>query len=143
MNRPPLTFEINDIKIKMTYGLQMDLQRLVPDATQAVDLIMEDPYLRDFVLRRALTNSPKSIKEEDNLIKPEELEELDPDHLIDLLDWITGHLMYFFVKSASNLARHGADMKEVLDRLTPSQTGSTPSASETPPAGPSELSKES
>lgn len=135
--RPPLEFQINDMKIKWTYGLQIDIQRMIPDAPQVITLLTTDPYLRDFVVRRALTNSGKSITAEDELIAAEAIDS-DPDAILDLLDWISGHLMYFFTKSARSAARLGTEHRDELTRLMPSLIGSEDSASTTPVAGPSE-----
>lgn len=141
MQRPDLELTIGDQTIKMTYGLQSDLQRVMPDVSQVLSLLTTDPYLRDWVVRRALTKSTKSIEKEEDLISHDEIT-LDPDEILVLLDWVAEHLTYFFGKSAGTASRLGTEYQEQLARLLPSTTGSQTSPSTTQSAGDSESSKD-
>jgi hypothetical protein len=113
MERPALTFKAGESEIRWTYGLQLDLQRLVPDAENTISAIMGEPFVRDYMIRRALTLVKKSIADEKDLIAVEDVE-LDPDEALALLDWVSGHLLYFFTKSAKNLSLQGDAVKASL-----------------------------
>jgi hypothetical protein len=121
--RPPLEFSTGSYTVKWTYGLQMDIQRLLPDTSQLISMLTSDIYLRDFVIRRALTPLKGSITEEKDLIAAEDIE-LDPEQLLDLLDFVSSHLNYFFTMSARKAAQIGADYQNELGHLTQSATGS-------------------
>lgn len=140
MDRPSLTHKAGETEIRWTYGLQLDLQRLIPDSENTIVSILSDPFVRDYLVRRALTPLKKSITDEKELISVEDIE-LDPDQVLALLNWLSGHLMYFFTTSARNLAAQGAEVKESLPSLL-SMSGSEASASKTDSAGPSESAKE-
>ena len=122
MDRPPLTFKVGDKELRWTYGLQLDVQRLVPDAENTISAIMSDPYIRDYLVRRALTDKKGSITDAEDLIKIEDVD-IDPDEVLALLNWVAGHLMYFFLVTARNLAAQGAEFKAGLPSV-PSTTGS-------------------
>ena len=141
LTRPPLKKKFGTFEIKLTYGLQLDLQRMIPDPTEVMNLLINDPYLRDWIIRRVLTDKASSVTEEAQLISYEEIT-LDPDEILDLLDWVSGHLMYFFGKSAAKATRLGEQYKDQLAQLIPSSIGSTDSLSLTESAGPSDASKE-
>jgi hypothetical protein len=115
MKRPDLTFTAGDQEIRWTYGLQLDLQRLVPDTENVIAAIMGDTYVRDYLVRRALTPLKKSVLDEAELITAEEID-LDPDQVLELLEWISGHLLHFFAKSVTNLMAQGAEFKESLPK---------------------------
>lgn len=137
LKRPALKQIFGGTEVKMTYGLQLDLQRYMSDPTQVISMLTSDPYLRDWVIRRALTPATKSIVEEADLIKPEDIT-LDPDECLALLDWCAEHVTYFLGKSASSAAHLGKNYQELLGPLMPSTTGSASSPSTTPSAGLSE-----
>lgn len=128
MERPALTHTVGEKEIKWTYGLQRDMERMLPDAEQAITEVLTNPYTRDYLVRRALTDIKKSVTDEAELIAIEDID-LDPDEQLALLDWVTGHLLYFFSRSAANLSRQGLSFKTTLDQLAPSTTGSEASAS--------------
>ena len=121
---PSRTYTAGDKEIRMCHGLMCDFQRMVPDATSAASFILSDPFTRDYLVRRALTDSRKSIEKEEDLIA-HELIELDTDEILALIDWIAEHLLYFFVRSAENFSNLASRME-------------IPKADETPPAPPSE-----
>ncbi len=141
MKRPPLSLEIGEYTIKMTYGLQMDLQKLLPDPEQVISLLTADAYLRDIVVRRALTPAEKPVKDDEDLISANEID-LDPDQIVEVLDFVAGHLVYFFGNTASSAARLGGQYQEKLAQLLHSMNGSQTSPSTTPSAGLSDVSKE-
>jgi hypothetical protein len=149
MERPPLVFEFSEGSgrepLKMTYGLEMDLRRLLPDPNTAMQLVLVDPFTQDFVIRRCLTDKKKIITDIDELIPVEEVD-LDSDELDKLLIWAVEHAIYFFVKRTAGMGELGQRMEPQFpsrqDQMKPSTSGSENSASTTPSAGPSDVSKE-
>lgn len=133
--RPPLKHTVKldgggELEIKMSYGLFNDLQRTTPDPAAVLDTMLADPYTRDYVIRRCLTQSNKMITDPDkDLIPPEEVDLADPDEIEKLLSWVSGHLLYFFAISAGGLRRLGEAFKA---NLNPEQDQSAPSTSGSP-----------
>lgn len=123
LNPPSRTFSCGGHEIRMCHGLMCDFQRVVPDAATAVDYILNDPYVRDYLVRRALTPSKKSIEKLEDLIDHEEID-LDTDEVLALIEWISEHLLYFFVKSAENLSKVADRLKPQMDPPPQSEDGS-------------------
>lgn len=142
MQRPDLKIEIcvgeDSRSIRWTYGLSQDIQRLVPDFGAAVSDIVGDPNVRDYIVRRCLTDKKGVVKSEDELVDFEEIDELDPEEVVKLLEWVGAHLLYFFASSAANMRRQAAEFSSELGLSSPSTSGSADSASTTPSAGPSD-----
>ena len=135
MEKPPLSFKVGDKEIKMTYGLEMDLRRLLPGLEAVTNLIMEDPHTQDYVIRRCLTDYKGLIKSFDDLIPAEEVE-ATTEEIEGLLLWVAEHMLYFFAKRMSRMEELGVQVTKILPK--PTSSGSSPSASKTPSAGPSE-----
>lgn len=133
--RPPLSIEVGGQSYKMTYGMEMDLRRLLPDPSATIELIMADPFTQDYVLRRVLTPVNKIVTNPDELISAEEIE-LSPDEVEEVLSWAAAHALYFFAKRTASMAQLGVQFQSALPK--PSKNGSEDSASTTPSAGPSE-----
>jgi len=134
IQRPPLTVTVKqedgtEKTIKLTYGLHQDLQRLVPDPASLIETITSDPYTRDYVIRRCLTDSKKIItKPDEELIPAENVQIDDPDEIDKILQWVAGHMLYFFATSAGGLKQLGeifrAQFAPSTDQPDPSTTGS-------------------
>jgi hypothetical protein len=138
--RPPLKITLSDDRVvKMTYGLEMDIRRMLPDPSTAMQLVMNDPFTQDYIIRRCLTNLNRMV------VNPEELAEdvgdLVPDDTEALLIWAVEHVIYFFVKRAAALGEMGSKY-QVPVPPTPSANGSPDSNTTTQSAGPSESTKE-
>jgi hypothetical protein len=133
--RPPLTIEVNGETIKMTYGLEMDLRRMLPDPLSALTLIRDDVYTQDYLVRRVLTPVKKIVTDPADLISMEEVD-ITSEDVENILTWATEHALYFFVKRTLELAKLGVQYKQALP--THSTSGSEDSATTTPSAGPSE-----
>jgi hypothetical protein len=132
---PPLTLVLgDDVVIKMTYGLEMDLRRLLPDPNSAMQLIMSDPGTQDYVVRRCLTDKREIITDPDKLIQAEDVT-INSEQVEQLLMWVLGHILYFFVRRTSKLQPLGVRFKLALPTLT--TNGSENSPLTTPSAGPS------
>lgn len=116
MKRPELTHTAGETEIRWTYGLQLDLQRLMPDSDTVMMSLMGDTFTRDYVLRRALTPIKKSVTSHEELVPIEDIE-LDPDQILALLNWVAEHMLYFFVTTANNLVTVGAEFKGSLPSL--------------------------
>lgn len=130
LQRPSLTYTVKleegaEKTIKLSYGLFQDLQRLVPDAALLVDTIAADPNTRDYLIRRCLTDTKKFVKDWDELADAETLGLDDPDEINGLLQWVTGHLLYFFGISAGGLKQLSERLAQKLsDQPAPSTLGS-------------------
>lgn len=142
MKRPELKIEISvgedKRAVKWTYGLSNDIQRLVPDFGAVISDVIGDPTLRDYMVRRALTDTKGIVTNEDQLVSFDTLDDMDPEEVLKLINWISEHLLYFFATSAGNMSRQAKVYSAELGLLNPSTNGSEASASTTPPAGPSE-----
>lgn len=124
MERPPIELEVFGKTVKWTYGLSNDIQRLVPDPGAAIDSFLQQPYTRDYVIRRVLTDKKGVITDESELIPYEQIDDLDSDDIVKMLDWVTGHLLYFFANSAAFIRRQGEAFKAALPQSAPSNSGS-------------------
>jgi hypothetical protein len=141
---PPLTHtverESGPYDIKMTYGLEMDLRRLLPDPGTAMQLAMTDVFTQDYLVRRCLTKSAKMIRNDEDLIPVEDVD-ISTDDADALIMWVLEHQLYFFTKRARGVSELAARQKAELQQSR-STIGSEPSPSTTPSAGPSDVSKE-
>jgi len=142
VERPPLRIDLEgNQEVKMTYGLEMDLRRMLPNAQSALQLVMHDSYTQDYIVRRCLTDITKPIKSEEDLVPVEQVN-LSSDDTERLLMWAVEHVLYFFVKRAKSMTQLGARYQNLLPKKeessTPSENGSENSASPTPSAGPTE-----
>jgi hypothetical protein len=122
MDKPKLTYKLGEREIRWTYGLQLDIQRIVPDAESLMATIMSEPSVRDYLVRRCLTDKKGSVENADELVKIEDVE-LDPEEVLGLLNWISSQLLHFFMNSAKNLAEQTAAFKAALPSM-PSTAGS-------------------
>lgn len=100
----------------MTYGLFNEIMKVIPNPAQITDLIINDPFLRDYVIRRVLTGN-KRVETEEDLIDPFDLD-LDIDDLDDLVAWIGEHVLHFFMKSAEKTAKIGERYQSTVEELT-------------------------
>lgn len=132
--RPDLLIKIGEKTVKMTYGLEMDIRRMLPDPVSALQLIQTDPYTQDYIVRRVLTEKNEMILDPALLVPQSEVD-IDSDQVEKILSWAAEHALYFFVKRTVEMAKLGVRYQQALP--TPSKTGSETSASETPSAGPS------
>lgn len=101
----------------MSYGLFNEIMKVVPSPEQITDLVVKDPYLRDYVVRRMLTVGP--VKEDTDLVDPFDLD-IDIFELDALVSWVAEHVLHFFMKSAAKTAAIGGKYQEPLQALTQS-----------------------
>jgi hypothetical protein len=140
MEKPSLHFEfppeLERAPLKMTYGLEMDIRRLLPDPQTAVQLLLADPYTQDYVLRRCLTDTKKVVTKPDEELIPYEDIDLDSDTVDRLLMWAAEHAIYFFAKRTAGVANLGVQFAALMTpQPVPSSSGSENSTSKTPSAG--------
>jgi hypothetical protein len=136
---PNLFFEFKDDareKIKMTYGLEMDIRRMLPDPGTAMELALSDPVTQDYIIRRCLTPVNKMVTDFKDLV-PEDEVTIDADERDALLMWAVEHALYFFAKRTLGLARLTQKIGQALPNLQPQPLpiGSNDSASLNPSAG--------
>lgn len=108
----PDVLVVGDLRLKMTYGLLSDIQKILPDPEQAIVYITSDAYVRDYIIRRCLTPSKACITHEDQLIKAEEVD-LTTTETSTVLDWAAGHVLSFFIRSAQGLRQHAMELKKL------------------------------
>lgn len=119
--RPDLSIKIGDREIKMVYGMEMDLRRLLPDPQSAMQLVMNDAFTQDYIVRRCLTDTKKMIIQSEELIDFEEVD-ITSEDVERLLKWVVEHTLYFFLKRASAMAELASVYK--TDQTRPSTAGS-------------------
>lgn len=146
LDKPDLRFEFppeaDRAPLKMTYGLEMDIRRMLPDPETAMHLMLSDPFTQDYVIRRCLTPLNKIITDPEKELIPAEEVNLDGDTTEALLMWAAQHAIYFFAKRTAGLANLGVQFHELMKaQQPPSSDGSENSPSKTPSAGDSDASK--
>lgn len=112
----PLTVNGEKIDIVMSYGLFNEIMKVIPNPGQITDLVISDPFLRDYVVRRMLTGNKRVEKDED-LVDPFELD-IDLDELDGLVTWVAEHVLHFFMKSAAKTAKIGEKYQGTAEHLT-------------------------
>lgn len=139
MKRPELRFEfppeLDRAPLKMTYGLEMDIRRMLPDPQTAISLLLADPFTQDYIVRRCLTDKKGIITNADELITPDDID-IDSETTEKLLMWAAEHALYFFAKRTAGLANLGVQFEGLIkDQQPPSSNGSEDLPSKTPSAG--------
>lgn len=118
--KPSRTFDItvNGEKstITMSYGLFNEVMKVIPSPAQVNELLITNPFLRDFVIRRMLTGN-KPVASDDDLIDAFDLD-IEIDELDDLVSWVGEHVLHFFMKSAEKTAKIGEKYQETVQELT-------------------------
>lgn len=132
--RPDLYLFVGDRRIKMTYGLELDIRRMLPDPVSALQLIRDDVYTQDYIVRRVLTEKNGIVTNPDELV-PSDQVDITSDEVENILTWAAEHALYFFVKRTLEMAKLGVRYNQALPK--PSTDGSENSPSTTPSAGPS------
>lgn len=106
MERPSLThtITINDEprEIKMVFSLLQDILKIVGGLENIEALILSDPFMRDFVVARALTPGKGSKLKPEELVDLDEID-LDYQDIVSLIAWISAHIVFFTVASAKSL----------------------------------------
>jgi hypothetical protein len=145
VERPNLEFILKQgsgepLVIKMTYGLFNEIMNVIPNPEDIGSLLIRDPGLRDYVIRRMITGNKRIVAETD-LIDPFEMD-VDIADLDDLVIWVGDHVLYFFMNSATKVAKMGERYEETIRQLALSKNGAEASPSQTPSAGASTAAKE-
>lgn len=129
IEKPSRTFDIkvgDDTQtITMSWALQQELMKVIPQPENIAALLIQDFYLREYIVRRVLTGKKKVTSDED-LIDLFELE-LDDDAVEALIMWVVDHILYFFTDTASKslaLGERYSEKMKALTRSAQSQTGS-------------------
>lgn len=104
--------------IKMSYGLFQELLKIIPSVENLDNLMVNDPYLRDYVIRRVLTGN-KHVSEDSDLVDPFELD-VDLADIDDLAAWVMEHILHFFLKTATKTASVAEKYRGQLETLTQS-----------------------
>lgn len=125
--KPSRTFDLTvggeKTTLTMSYGLFNEILKVIPNPGQITDLVISDPFLRDYVVRRMLTGNKRVQKDED-LVDPFDLD-IDLDELDDLVAWVAEHVLHFFMKSAEKTAKIGEKYQATAEKLTQSSQSLT------------------
>ncbi len=119
------TFDIKvngrDHTIKMSFGLLNTLCRKVGDIEAAAVMAL-DTNLRDAILVELLSERGANGK----IIEPVDLEviEVDPDAVIDLIDWAGTHVLDFFLKGLERTKKLQEANTGRIKALIPTLAGS-------------------
>lgn len=115
-------FNLSDgLEIKMTYGLQNRLAKLIQNVTN-VSLILTDPQIQEAVI----VNIFNKYDKKGQVVAEADLEEVmyDPIEIQTLLVWVTEHLTNFFLLNLQSMTRIvGVYQKEVESSLKPLTDG--------------------
>jgi hypothetical protein len=119
--RPDRTYKMKvdgEVKtITMSYGLFNEIMRVVPSPENITDLIIKDPYLRDYVIRRMLT--PGRIEKDEDMVDSFDLD-IDIEDLDGLVGWVGEHVLHFFMKSGAKMLAVSEKYQETIATLTQS-----------------------
>lgn len=125
IQRPARTFDIDvngeNTTITMSYGLFNEIMKVVPKPENIGDLLIQDPFLRDYIVRRMLTGNKKVTSDED-LVDAFDCD-VDIERLDELVAWVGDHILHFFITSARKTAVLGEKYTETITQLTQSQSG--------------------
>lgn len=86
-------------EIKMSFGLFNDVMRILGGTEDAVEVLISDPSVRGFVIRRLFTLAQHPIDQVEDLINPFEID-LDPLEMDDVIAWVADHVMHFTLSTA-------------------------------------------
>jgi hypothetical protein len=116
-----ITVNGKEHEIKMTFGLLNNLCRKVGDI-EAAAVIALDTTLRDSILIELLSSRGANGK----IIEPIDLDvvEVEPDAIIDLIDWAGTHVLDFFLKGLERTKKLQEANTGRIKALIPSSTGS-------------------
>lgn len=116
-----ITYNDTEREIKMSFGLLNNLCRKVGDI-EAASIIALDTNLRDAVLIELLSTRDAKGK----IIEPIDLDTLDvePDAIIDLIDWAGSHVLDFFLKGLERTKKLQESNTTRVKALIPTSPGS-------------------
>lgn len=143
VTRPEKTLKLAEsgTELTMNYVVFNDILRFVGGIDEAMISIMTNQEVRDLIIRRLMTDNKKPIQDIKDLISPEEMD-VDIFEIEDMLTWVMEHVTYFFMRTATSMQVSVSKYPEMLAKMkmssNPSENGSTPSATSTKSAGPTE-----
>lgn len=127
LKKPANSFhlKINDEErdIKMSFALLQEIMKVIPSPENIASLLIQDFYLREYVVRRVLTGN-KRVVSDDDLIDLFDLE-FEDEALDDLVLWVTDHILYFFTNTVEKSLNLGVRYKEKMAGLIPSNPSPT------------------
>lgn len=125
------TLKVNgeDREVFMSFGLLNELTTIVGDPGAIASLTL-NPEMRNKVLAAALAKRKKSGKVEETI----DIDDVDITitDMENVLDWVSGHVMSFFVRSLRKVAAVNEKYEAPLKDLVSSLVGSKTSASANP-----------
>lgn len=129
IQKPARTFKLKidneTTEVVMSFALFQEIMKVIPNPENVTQLLVQDFYLREYVIRRVLTGN-KAIVSDDDLFDLF-AHEVDEEAANDLILWVTDHILYFFTTTAEKSVKLGVKYQEQITNLTQSvqsQTGS-------------------
>lgn len=127
LQKPARTFDLTvngeTQTIVMSYALFNEIMRVIPSPEQITSLLVSDPYLRDYVIRRMLTGN-KKVENDEDLIDAFDVD-VDVFQLDELVSWVGEHVLHFFMNSAAKAAGIAVKYQGTLTELTQSSQSQT------------------
>lgn len=129
LQKPATKFELKvngePTTIFMSFAMFQEIMKVIPSPENVASLLIQDFYLREYVVRRLLTGK-KTVKSDEDLVDLFDVE-LDDEAVDELILWVTDHILYFFTKTAERSLKLGEKYSGQMKSLTQSvqsQTGS-------------------
>jgi len=107
-------------EVKMTYGLLNELARVIGDI-DVIPMIGIEADVRDSIIRAIFSkrDAQGKIKQEVDIFNFD----IDVDDLQDLLEWVGGHVLDFFLTSLERGKINGEKQEKRLKALTSISSG--------------------
>jgi hypothetical protein len=97
---PNKTLTVDGTELLMSYGMFNDIMRIIGSAEEAVEYLMNDPGVRDNVIRRLFTPElRKPVENIEDLINPWDIP-VSPLELDIIIAWVADHVMHFTMSTA-------------------------------------------
>ncbi len=129
--RPDKSLKVDSLEepIVMTYVVFNDILRFTGTVDEALNSVMTSQETRDLILRRLLSDAKKPIRDIDELVPVEHVDEIGLDffEIQDILGWTMEHITYFFMSQGLQMQQRMARFPEMLEKMSssPSENGST------------------
>lgn len=86
-------------ELLMSYGMFQDIMRLIGANEDAVDLLINDAEVRNYVICRLFTDLKRPIETLEELINPYDIP-LSPLELDSVIAWVSDHVLHFTVSTS-------------------------------------------
>jgi hypothetical protein len=127
IDKPARTFDLTingeATKVVMSFAMFQEIMKVIPSPENIAHLLIQDFYLREYVVRRLLTGK-KTVNSDEDMVDLFELN-LDDDAVDEMILWITDHILYFFTSTAEKSMVLGSKYQAKMTDLTQSARSQT------------------